>query len=54
MNKLQEIQQDDNLSPYEKFEKAVKGILKVDKKDLDAKISAKKAVKDETKKAKKD
>jgi len=50
MNKLQEIQQDDNLTPYEKFEKAVKGILKVDKKDLDAKIAAKKARKAKTQK----
>jgi len=52
MNKLEEIQQDDNLSPYEKFEKLTKAVLKVDKKTLDKNLAKQKAEKKTVKKAK--
>jgi len=53
MNRLEQIQQDDNLTPFEKFEKLVKGVLSVSKKELDERIAKDKSEKDKAKEAKK-
>lgn len=43
MKNLEQLQKDDELTPYEKFEKLTKGVLKVDKKALDEKLAEQKA-----------
>lgn len=52
MNRLEELQQDDNLTPFERFEKLVRGVLEVSKEELDERVAKKKAEKDKAKEAK--
>lgn len=45
MKNLEKLQKDDNLTPYEKFEKLTKGVLKVSKDELTKKLEEQKVEK---------